>query len=166
MMCSTSTTHMNNSANSSKPVQAFVRENEHIYEVLRVAVNLNTTIIPVIDDELNYLGLITLQSLLYNFAKMIPSALNPVNCYHHRTEQQNRLCAGDIARALSKKQRIAYSEFVFQYEKETGKHAVTIKVDSTEIKTYCCHFRAVRLYHSGIFQNQIWSRSSGTVMIH
>ena len=48
----------------------FVKDTEHIYEVLRVAAGLKSTIIPVVDSKQNYLGLITLQSLLFNFAKM------------------------------------------------------------------------------------------------
>ncbi|MCB9031953.1 MAG: CBS domain-containing protein [Chitinophagales bacterium] len=48
----------------------YVKASEHIFEVLRVAAGLNSPVIPVVDEEMHYLGMITLQSLLYHFAAM------------------------------------------------------------------------------------------------
>ena len=46
-----------------------VRAEEHIYEVVKTAVTLQLTVIPVIDAEERYLGVITLESLLKAFAE-------------------------------------------------------------------------------------------------
>ena len=48
----------------------YVLADEHIFEVLRVSATLNSPVIPVVDADMNYMGMITLQSLLYHFASM------------------------------------------------------------------------------------------------
>ncbi|HRI60995.1 MAG TPA: CBS domain-containing protein [Saprospiraceae bacterium] len=47
-----------------------VRESEHIFEVMRVMGDNRLTVIPVIDEEGIYLGLITQNDLLRHFANM------------------------------------------------------------------------------------------------
>lgn len=47
----------------------FVKESDHIYEVLRVLHEFNLTIVPVVDSEDNYKGLITQADLLRFFAQ-------------------------------------------------------------------------------------------------
>lgn len=42
---------------------------DHIYEVMRLLAENRLTIVPVIDDHQNYVGLITLENLLTQFAK-------------------------------------------------------------------------------------------------
>jgi len=46
-----------------------VRASEHIYEVVKTAVTLQLTAIPVIDEDDRYLGVITLDALLKHFAQ-------------------------------------------------------------------------------------------------
>ncbi len=48
---------------------AYVRQNDHLYEVIRLMAEYQLTVIPVIDEELNYHGLITLEDLLRSFAE-------------------------------------------------------------------------------------------------
>jgi CBS domain-containing protein len=48
--------------------KAFVRNNDHLYEVLRLLGESKLTIIPVVDDEDKYLGIITQNDLLNYFA--------------------------------------------------------------------------------------------------
>ncbi|MBX7202026.1 MAG: CBS domain-containing protein, partial [Bacteroidia bacterium] len=48
----------------------FVYENEHIYEVLKLVAKMQLTIVPVLDAENNYLGNISLRSLVEHFADM------------------------------------------------------------------------------------------------
>lgn len=45
-----------------------VRENDHIYEVMRIMAEYNLTVIPVVDFEENYKGLIAQDDLLRYFA--------------------------------------------------------------------------------------------------
>lgn len=46
-----------------------VRAAEHVYEVVKTAVNLQLTVIPVVDEDEQYLGVITLETLLKHFAQ-------------------------------------------------------------------------------------------------
>jgi acetoin utilization protein AcuB len=46
-----------------------VKSQEHIYETIKIFVNLQLSILPVIDEEDTYLGVITAESLLTYFAQ-------------------------------------------------------------------------------------------------
>jgi acetoin utilization protein AcuB len=48
----------------------FVKEDQHIFEVISLISKLKLTIVPVLDEKNNYLGLITLNELLYHFADL------------------------------------------------------------------------------------------------
>ena len=47
----------------------FVKAEEHIYETIKVFVNLQLSLLPVVDSSNNYLGIITQDSLLSYFAR-------------------------------------------------------------------------------------------------
>ncbi|MEM9990449.1 MAG: CBS domain-containing protein [Bacteroidota bacterium] len=49
-------------------VHPFVSENDHIYEVLRMMAQYELTVVPVVDSDDNYTGLITQEDLLQYFA--------------------------------------------------------------------------------------------------
>lgn len=46
----------------------FVRDNDHIYEVMRLLAEYRLTVIPVVDENENYLGMISQEDLLNYFA--------------------------------------------------------------------------------------------------
>lgn len=48
----------------------YVNEADHIYQVLRTAANLKLSLIPVVDLDNNYKGIITLEALLAEFAQL------------------------------------------------------------------------------------------------
>lgn len=49
--------------------RAFVTENQHIYEVIRLLAELKLTLVPVLDKKNKYLGVITLRTLVERFAE-------------------------------------------------------------------------------------------------
>ncbi|MDX1665910.1 MAG: CBS domain-containing protein [Saprospiraceae bacterium] len=49
-------------------IRPYVTRNDHLYEVMRLLAENQLTIIPVVDEENNYVGLITLEQLLSHFA--------------------------------------------------------------------------------------------------
>ena len=49
----------------------YVFEDDHIYTVIALVNKLKLTIIPVLDHENNYLGVITLQDLVHHFSDLI-----------------------------------------------------------------------------------------------
>lgn len=48
----------------------FVRNNQHIYEVIKLVANLHLSVIPVLDANQKYLGLITIRDLIQNLATL------------------------------------------------------------------------------------------------
>lgn len=50
-------------------VRPYVKSNDHIYEVMRVMAEFHLTVIPVVDENEVYVGLITMEDLLQYFAK-------------------------------------------------------------------------------------------------
>lgn len=51
-------------------VRPFVRGRQHIYEVIKLVSELNLTLIPVIDDQDKYLGVITIPDLIKHLASL------------------------------------------------------------------------------------------------
>lgn len=51
-------------------LRPFVSENQHVFEIMEVASRLKLSIIPVLDDKKNYLGVITIMDLLHYFAEL------------------------------------------------------------------------------------------------
>ena len=128
----------------------FVKDTEHIYEVLRVAAGLKSTIIPVVDSKQNYLGLITLQSLLFNFAKMTAIS-EPGGVIILELNNKTDYVLSDIARIVESNGAHILSLY-FNVDTETGKHAVTLKVDSTEIKHIVATFERYEYSVKAFFQ--------------
>lgn len=54
----------------------YVNEGDHLVEVLRIMGQARLTVVPVLDDEGNYLGLITQEDLLSHFARATSLAEN------------------------------------------------------------------------------------------
>ncbi len=50
----------------------YVSENDHLYEVMKVLADPNLTLVPVIDDEKNYIGYISQDDLINYFARTAP----------------------------------------------------------------------------------------------
>lgn len=49
-------------------IRPFVKENQHVYEVIKMISNMKLTVLPVLDENENYLGLIPLTGLLQQFS--------------------------------------------------------------------------------------------------
>jgi len=128
----------------------FVKDTEHIYEVLRVAAGLKSSIIPVVDSKQNYLGLITLQSLLFNFAKMTAIS-EPGGVIILELMNRTDYVLSDIARIVESNGAHILSLY-FNVDTDSGKHTVTLKVDSTEIKHIVATFERYEYSVKAFFQ--------------
>jgi CBS domain-containing protein len=49
-------------------INPFVQSSQHLYEVINLVARLKLSIIPVVDEEHNYIGIITLQSIIENLS--------------------------------------------------------------------------------------------------
>ncbi len=50
-------------------INPYVQQKDHIFEVMRLLAELDLTLVPVVDEEHNYLGVVTLEDLLKFFAR-------------------------------------------------------------------------------------------------
>ena len=57
-------------------IRPFVLQNQHIYEVIELAARLDLSVIPVLDEHNNYVGIIT-QNILMKFFSELLSIKNP-----------------------------------------------------------------------------------------
>ena len=108
----------------------FVRMDQHIYEVIEIVSRLELTVVPVLDGENNYLGLITLNDLLQRFAEL--SALKQpggiieleLNVNDYTLTQISQIVEGNDAKILS---------MYVSSPDDSMLMYVTIKVNTTDI---------------------------------
>lgn len=113
-------------------LRPFVRANQHIYEVLETLSNLKLTVVPVLDDKNNYLGLVTITDLIHYFAEL--SAFKSpggiivlqLNVNDYSLSQISHIIEGNDAKILSL--------YITQPD-ESMKLDVTIKVNRTDISS-------------------------------
>jgi acetoin utilization protein AcuB len=85
----------------------FVYENQHIYEVIELTTKLQLTVVPVLDYNKNYLGLITTQRLI-NFFGDLTAVKNPggiivleLNSNDYSLTQISQIIEGNDCKILS-----------------------------------------------------------------
>jgi len=50
-------------------IRPYVKYNDHLYEILRLIAEYHLTLIPVVDEEENYIGLVTMEDVLQYFTR-------------------------------------------------------------------------------------------------
>jgi Mg/Co/Ni transporter MgtE len=108
----------------------FVRMDQHIYEVIEIVSRLALTVVPVLDKENNYLGLITLNDLLQEFAEL--SALKQPGGIIELELNVNDYTLTEIAQIVEGNDAKILSMYVSSPE-ESMLMNVTLKVNTTEI---------------------------------
>ncbi len=113
-------------------VNPHVFDNQHVFEVVDIIAKLNLTLIPVLDNNKNYIGSITLSRLVHAFAKMISvekagSIIILDMCIHDYS-------SSEIAQIVESNNAKILSLFVSQLENSTQIN-VTIKIDVTDINS-------------------------------
>jgi CBS domain-containing protein len=111
----------------------FVRENDHLYEVLRLLAEHQLTVIPVVDHETNYLGLITQEDLITYFARS-GSFTVPGSILILETHRRDYSLA-EIARVVESEGAAVISAFVSSpVDVDTPLVDVTLKINQDNIQ--------------------------------
>lgn len=111
-------------------IRPFVKAEQHIFEVMELASNLKLSIIPVLNDKKEYLGLITIMDLVHYFAELA-AFKNPggvIVLEMHATDyslaQIAQIIEGNDARILS---------LYLSQPDDSMKILVTLKVNKTDL---------------------------------
>ena len=109
----------------------YVKDGDHIYEVLRVLHEFKLTIVPVVDAEDNYLGMITQADLLRFFAQT-GSFTEPGSILVLEMSRRDYSLA-EISRIVESESAAVLSCYVTSALSEDNNIDVTIKINRQEI---------------------------------
>lgn len=108
-----------------------VKANDHIYEVMRIASQIKSPLIPVVDEEENYLGIITMESLLQYFAK-VSGMQDEGGIIVLQLKGLKDYVLSDIARIIESNNVYILSSFM--HSSEPNKVSLTIKLSTSDIQ--------------------------------
>ncbi len=118
-------------------IYSFVRENQHIYDVIRLFYAQQLSVVPVLDMQNNYLGLININALTEYFANMT-SAVEPgaiivleISNRDNSLAQMAQIVESDKAQVLS--------SYVRSFPDST-RLEVTLKINKKEVSGILASF--------------------------
>lgn len=109
--------------------RAFVKDSDHLFEVMSVMATHKLSAIPVVDSKDNYQGIITLEDLIQFYANSF-SFTEPGSILVLEVMRADYSLA-EISRIVESENTLILSSFLTQDDK-TGKIFVTIKINQTE----------------------------------
>jgi CBS domain-containing protein len=130
-------------------IRPFVYESEHIYEVLKLVARMNLTLVPVLDAENNYLGNISLRSLVENFAATA-SVMNPGGIIVLELNQ-NDYSLSQIARIVEENDTKILSLSI-NNNPDSTQIELTIKVNREDIRGILASFSRYNITVKATFQ--------------
>ncbi len=107
-----------------------VRHNQHIYEVMEVAARLKLTIIPVLDEQNKFLGVVQMRELLHYFSQL--SAIEKPGGIIVLEIAQSDYSMTEISQIIESNNAKILSMYI-NTQTESTKLEVTIKVNVTDI---------------------------------
>lgn len=115
----------------------YVNETDHIYQVLRTAANLKLTLIPVVDAENNYKGIITLSALLSEFASM-SSIIDPGGILELEVSIRDYSLT-EISRIVESNDATILSLYTSNHNNST-KREITLKLNKEDLRAVIAAF--------------------------
>jgi len=115
----------------------YVHTGDHIYEVMRVLAEYQLTLIAVVDNENNYVGVVTQEDLLRYFAGMA-SFVDPGSIIILETHRHDYSLA-EVARIVESENAVILSSFVSSAPDDTELN-ITIKVNTQNISRITATF--------------------------
>jgi len=130
----------------------FVKEDDHIYEVIRVLHEFRLTVVPVIDHEDNYKGLITQSDLLRFFAQT-GSFTEPGSLVVLELSRRDYTLA-EMARIVESEGAAILSSYVTTPLADGQMIDVTLKINRQEISRIIAAFERYDYLVKASFQEQ------------
>lgn len=108
----------------------YVKKNDHLYEVMRLLADQQLTVIPVIDEDGNYMGMIALEDVLNYFAKT--AAFSESGSIIVLEFHAKNYSLAEIARLVEAENALILSTFVTSYP-DSSNVEVTLKINRQDI---------------------------------
>ncbi len=99
-----------------------VKNTDHYYEIIKMMANHNLTCVPVVNDQQEYIGLITMEDLVIKFANSLPFSEPGAIIVLEMSKRDYSL--SELARIIESENSVVLSAFV-------GTHADSTKIDVT-----------------------------------
>jgi CBS domain-containing protein len=127
----------------------FVYQHQHIFDAIELISRLKLSIIPVLDDDKKYLGLITQNDLLHQIAEF--SALKNPGSIIELELNTNDYSLSEIARIVEGNDAKILGLYISSPE-ESMKMNITIKLNTTDITSILQTFNRFNYEIKGSFQ--------------
>lgn len=135
---------------SLKIFNSFVFENSHVYDVIRLFNQLQLSIVPVLDQQKNYLGLVSINSLLSYTANLFavnePGGIIVLSIGNRNNSlaHMSQIVEADNAQILS--------SYVSAFPEST-RLEVTLKINKTELSSIVASFERYDYEVKAVFNN-------------
>lgn len=111
-------------------IRPYVSSRDHIYEIMRLMAELKLTLIPVVDDDQNYLGVVTMEDLLQYFAQS--ASLSEPGSILILDVARRDYSLAEIARLVESEGAAILNVFLTTYP-NSARISVTLKINRQEI---------------------------------
>ncbi len=108
----------------------FVSQNQHIFDVIKLIASLKITLVPVLSDKQNFLGIITINHLFRNFAKM--ASITDTGSLIVLELNVNDYSLSEIGQIVESNDAKILSSYITSHSDST-KLELTLKVNKTNI---------------------------------
>ncbi len=109
----------------------YVNENQHIYEVIELLSRLELTLVPVLNHEKQYLGVITQEELTQRFAHL--SAMQQPGGIIELEMVEHDYSLSEISQIVESNNAKILSLYVASSEDSSSKLRVTLKINFTDL---------------------------------
>ncbi len=133
-----------------KLLNTFTFENAHIYDVIRLFSELQLSVVPVLDQQKNYLGIISINNLL-NFTANLYSVSEPGGIIVLSISNRNNSLA-HMAQIVEADNAQILSSYISSFPDST-RLEVTLKINKTEISAIVAAFERYDYEVKAVFNN-------------
>ncbi len=132
-----------------EPEKLFVKENQHIFDAIKLMSEANLSVIPVLDEEGKYLGSIAMSNLIEKMAT-ITAANEPGSILVLEMDPAN-YSLSEIAQIVEGNSAKVLSLFVYR-DSESGMLNITLKINKTDIGGVVQTFHRYKYFIKSNFQ--------------
>ncbi|PSR01926.1 MAG: CBS domain-containing protein [Bacteroidetes bacterium SW_11_45_7] len=124
-------------------------ENTHFYDIVRAIVNLKLSLVPVVDQDRNYLGSITIHDILNAFSRI--SSIGDTGGILVLQVSQNDYSLAEIARIVEEENARILSSYIFT-EPNTTEMEINLKINASDLSTIEATFERFEYIVKGSYQ--------------